>query len=127
MEHKITPHFRLVKCICPCCDRVKVIPRFFRHMELLEKMREILSFPIHINSAYRCEKHNLEVGGSENSYHMTFATDVRPGYGVGFKEKLEAMHKIAKQIGFKGIIYHDSFLHLDTRRRKYYADERKKT
>ena len=127
MEHKITEHFRLIKCICPCCKRVMVTPQFFRHMELLEKAREILSFPIYINSGYRCPPHNTDVGGSGTSQHMKYATDVTVKYGNGFKKRLGALHKMAKQLGFTGVIYHDSFIHLDVRKKKYHADKRKTT
>ena len=127
MERKITEHFRLIKCICPCCKRVKIVKQFFHHMELLEEMRVILGFPIYITSAYRCKEHNTEVGGSKESQHMIFATDVTAKFGNGFKQRLEAMHKMAVRLKFGSIIYHDSFLHLDTRRRKYHDDKRKTT
>jgi len=122
---QITPHFRLVKCVCPCCKRVKVTKRFYNHMELLEKMREILGFPIYITSGYRCKNHNVEVGGSSISQHMEFATDIRPRFGNGFKQKLGVMYNMARALRFTCIIYHDSFLHIDLRRKRYFADKRK--
>lgn len=127
MEHKITPHFRWVKCACPCCKEIKIIPALFRHMELLEKMRERLGFAIHINSGHRCSKHNTAIGGAKASQHLKFATDVRPSYGNGFKQKLLAMHKMAKELGFTCIIHYDSFIHIDTRKKKYFADKRNNT
>ena len=49
----------------------------------MEKVRELLGHPIHINSAYRGPKVNSAVGGSKNSAHMRgYAADfVCPGYG----------------------------------------------
>ena len=49
----------------------------------LEKVRELLGHPIHVNSAYRGPKVNSAVGGSKNSAHMRgWAADiVCPGFG----------------------------------------------
>jgi len=115
---KITEHFLYEDIKCPCCDRLKIIPRMYKHMELLEELREALGFPIIINSGYRCPRHNEEVNGTKNSQHMTFATDVRPKWGKGFKAKLIAMEKIAKNLGFRGIGTYSYFIHLDLREEK---------
>ena len=50
----------------------------------LEKIRDLLGHPIHINSAYRGPKVNSAVGGSKNSAHMSgHAADfVCPAYGT---------------------------------------------
>lgn len=49
----------------------------------MEKVRELLGHPIHINSAYRGPKVNSAVGGSKTSAHMQgYAADfVCPGFG----------------------------------------------
>lgn len=49
----------------------------------LEKVRDLLGHPIHINSGYRGPKVNSAVGGSKNSAHMNgYAADfVCPAYG----------------------------------------------
>lgn len=39
-------------------------------LELLEKIREHFNAPITINSGYRSPKHNRDIGGAENSYHV---------------------------------------------------------
>ena len=38
--------------------------------ENLQKIRDRLNQPIHINSAYRSPSHNLAVGGKSNSQHL---------------------------------------------------------
>ena len=50
----------------------------------LEKVRDLLGKPIHINSAYRGPKVNSAVGGSKTSAHMKgYAADfVCPGFGT---------------------------------------------
>jgi hypothetical protein len=39
-------------------------------MERFDKARQIAGVPFHINSGYRCEKHNKEVGGKKFSSHL---------------------------------------------------------
>ena len=38
--------------------------------EVLDPVREKLGMPIVVNSGYRCEKHNKDVGGVRNSQHL---------------------------------------------------------
>ena len=116
-EH-ITEHFELAKCACPCCDTLKITPGFFAHMKQLEIMREELGFPVIITSAYRCPAHNREVGGAVRSWHLLFATDVRPSRGSGFEDRLKLMYRAAIAPTWHvwgGIGYYDNFLHLDMR------------
>ena len=115
MDSQVTDHFKLSKCLCACCDRIKIVPGFFSHMELLEAMRVDLGFPINIDSGYRCHEHNEESGGAPKSWHMLFATDVRPNWGRGYQHRLLAMYKAALSQNWGGIIYHQSFIHLDRR------------
>ena len=120
---RVTDHFLFSECTCPCCERVKIIPGFFRHMKLLERMRQELGFPIIINSGYRCPEHNREVNGSLHSWHMNFATDVRPAWvqdidDEEFLRRLVSMHESALKLNFGGIGEYNSFLHLDLRQEK---------
>ncbi|MFA6470480.1 MAG: D-Ala-D-Ala carboxypeptidase family metallohydrolase [Candidatus Latescibacterota bacterium] len=108
-----TEHFLYSDFVCPCCDAVKIIPAFYRHTAMLEHMRVQLGFPIIINSGYRCTKHNSEVGGAAHSWHLLFATDIRPGDND--PEKLRALAALAEEMGFGGIGRYDTFIHLDLR------------
>lgn len=115
----ITEHFELIKCACPCCDMLRITPGFFAHMKKLEKMRRELGFPLIITSAYRCPAHNREVGGAVRSWHLLFATDIRPtrmAYaGMTMQQRLKLMYKTALGMKWGGIGYYDNFLHLDMR------------
>ena len=111
----VTDHFTFEECICPCCDRIKLIPWFYAHMELLERMRQGLGFAIIINSGYRCPEHNKEIGGSLKSWHMLYATDVRPNHGSRFTQQLVALYAMADLLDFGGIGCYDTFIHLDMR------------
>jgi uncharacterized protein YcbK (DUF882 family) len=112
-NHHVTEHFLYTDFLCPCCERIRLIPGFTRHVALLERMRRELGFPIAINSAYRCEKHNREVGGVADSWHLLFATDIRPDDGSPVK--LGALFELAEAYGFGGIGRYDTFIHLDLR------------
>ncbi len=112
-NHYVTEHFLYSDFICPCCDTLKIVPGFYRHTGLLERMRIELGFALAVNSGFRCERHNREVGGAARSWHLLFATDIRPVEHS--PEKLAAMYAAAERLGFTGIGRYDTFLHLDLR------------
>lgn len=65
---QLSEHFHASEFVCPCCGTGAVKPRL---IELLEQLRhEVGDAPIHVNSGYRCPKHNAEVGGVANSQHV---------------------------------------------------------
>ena len=83
-------------------------------IDALQLLRTILERPIYINSGYRCDKHNKEVGGSSNSQHVKGnAADIRiKGLSI------EQMYKLVRSFPvFKGIgIYPEQgFVHVDVR------------
>ena len=117
--------------------------RFWDHMEKLQDLRNWWGAPFKVSSGYRSEKHNKVIGGSENSQHKIFATDIIPstkshrieeGYrSLVFGTRTEAMPvaidllaKEAEKIGFDGIGLYDVFIHLDLRGKKARWDNRKK-
>ncbi len=109
------------KIPCSCCGIVIVNELFFLHMALLDRMRDELGFPIYINSGHRCPRHNRNVGGAlpnpetgrMGSWHLRFATDIRPGNGN--PANLALMYAKAKALGFAGIGRANTFLHVDLR------------
>lgn len=47
---------------------------------VLDPLRDIVGFPIYINSGYRCKSLNDAIGGSDNSQHMNgLAADISFG------------------------------------------------
>jgi uncharacterized protein YcbK (DUF882 family) len=116
-NYYVTEHFLYSDFVCPCCDTIKIIPAFYRQTAMLEHMRIELGFPIFINSGYRCPNHNREVGGASRSWHLLFATDIRPGDDAGIQhtEALQALYTLAEEMGFGGIGRYETFLHLDLR------------
>ena len=112
-NYYVTDHFMYSDFICPCCDTLKIVPGFYRHVGLLEQMRQELDFPIIITSGYRCKHHNIKVGGAPRSWHLLFATDIKPENGE--PDKLLAMYETAVDLGFGGIGRYDTHIHLDLR------------
>ena len=63
-------HFSAAELMCPCCgagaDRMS--PSM---LQMAEEIRaENGNKPMLVSSAYRCAKHNAEVGGVANSHHL---------------------------------------------------------
>lgn len=117
----ITEHFQFRELVCPCCERIKVIPALFKHMELLEKIRVNLNFPLVVGSGYRCPERNKQVEGKNQSWHLLFATDIHPEeFSDNYKDKLRLMYQQAIELNFGGIGLYENrgFIHLDMRPNK---------
>jgi len=112
-NHYVTEHFMYSDFTCPCCDRLKIVPGFYRHVSLLEQMRQELRFPIIVTSGYRCKSHNASIGGAPRSWHLLFATDVTTEENDA--GKLSMIYEKAIMLGFGGIGRYDTHIHLDLR------------
>ena len=115
-NYYVTGHFMYNDFICPCCDRLKLIPAFYTHVRMLEEMWERLGFPIEVTSGYRCRSHNAAVKGAPQSWHLLFATDIKPEDGT--TDKLREMYRLALVLDFGGIGLYETYLHLDLRPEK---------
>ena len=98
--------------------------RFWDHMEKLQALRDWWNAPFKVSSGYRSEKHNEVIGGSKNSQHKIFATDIIPSTKSSRIEKpslpnaIDLLADKADEIGFDGIGIYDVFIHLDLRGKK---------
>lgn len=64
----LTEHFSRKEFECPCgCGYSDVDMQL---VELLEGVRKALGRQIKVTSGCRCETHNANVGGSQNSQHL---------------------------------------------------------
>ena len=95
---------------CKCkqlCDETLLDSRI---PNLLQQLEDELGFQIIITSAYRCEQHNKNVGGSTTSTHLE---------GLAVDLWCEDMDKLAKAIERINPEYsigrYNGFLHLDLR------------
>ncbi len=92
---------------CPCCGDNKIDEGF---VELIAAARESAGVPFIINSGYRCEKHNAEVGGSPTSSHMKgIACDIRADNSRNRHDILRAL----MQAGFNRMGVYGGFIHVD--------------
>ena len=92
---------------CPCCHSGGLVPDF---REKLNKAREIAGVPFVLNSAYRCERHNAEVGGSETSAHLFgVAVDIR----ISDSRERFCVLKGLFAAGFHRIGIGKTFIHVD--------------
>lgn len=114
---KLSEHFDADEFVCHCCGKGadKIDPKL---IELLERLRALAEVPIHINCAYRCPKHNAEVGGVPNSQHIagTAADITIPKLSFGQAEHL------VKTLPFDGTGFYPPvesggawFIHVDVR------------
>ena len=103
-------YFTTKELECPCCGKDQMDHVF---MDKLVHFRTEMGFPFNINSAFRCESHNLEVGGAENSAHLkgrAVDINIRGEHALILVEQ-------ARNYGFSGIGVKQKgtsrFVHLD--------------
>ena len=100
-------YFRYDEFKCPCCGENKTDPKL---IDMLDKARELAGVPFIINSGYRCEKHNKEVGGKSNSAHLKGkACDIACADGFSRFAIVNALLKT----GFVRIGIAKTFIHVD--------------
>ena len=79
----------------------------------LERVRSVLSVPMHINSGYRSPKLNSALGGSKNSAHMRGLAADFTAVRLGTPKDICAMIMThAKEIGFDQIIQEGAWVHI---------------
>ena len=84
-----------------------------RLVDVLDKIRERVGRPVYIESGYRCEDHNREVGGVPNSQHVLgTAADITVD-----DISVDELADIAKECGADGVgrYYGLQFVHIDVR------------
>jgi len=103
MSNKIT----MSELRCPCCGETCIDDAFFARLNLA---REIACVPFVINSGYRCEKHNKEIGSTSRNHVDGKAADIRATHGPSRGKILNGLY----QAGFKRIGIGKTFIHADT-------------
>jgi uncharacterized protein YcbK (DUF882 family) len=98
---------------CRCCGKGEPAEEL---IHALRRLSILAACTIWVNSCYRCEKHNLAVGGSPRSQHLTgsaadvWAKALPPDQLALAAEEIEEFRNGG--IGY----YHDKrFVHLDVR------------
>jgi uncharacterized protein YcbK (DUF882 family) len=105
---KISKYFTEAEMEChgdDCCGNTCAMDSSF--MALLDKVRDEIGQPMHVNSGFRCNIHNHEIGGVPNSWHTKgMAADCYVSRG-----KLSTLKDIASQY-FAEVIMYDNFVHI---------------
>lgn len=114
MNENIAPNFKRRELLCFCCQKEGIKDELVFHLQMAHDLLPAHSVMI-ITSGYRCEEHNKEVGGVEDSAHLEgLAADVKcedPRYRFLL---IAALIKV----GFKRIGIYDSFVHCDLAKTK---------
>jgi hypothetical protein len=105
---------------CPCCGECLLMGGF---LDKLNEIRQALGSAMVINSACRCMKHNLAVGGKGKSFHLINEQGVTGLAGccavdvstfMWPNSKREKFLKLARDGGWSvGVA--NSFIHIDRR------------
>lgn len=102
------------KCRCkhPDCTRTLVLHSTIKSFE---RLRDRYSKPIRITSGFRCQKHNLDVGGSFNSYHkIGAAIDIQPWMKPtnlpDYQSALDKLQECAEKY-YDVVIRYNEFIH----------------
>lgn len=100
-------NFHLNEFSCPCCGGNDIKPELVAR---LDKARDIAGLPFKIDSGWRCEAHNKEVGGEEKSSHMNgWAADIFCASSAARFNFLESLQRA----GFNRFGIGKNFIHVD--------------
>jgi len=109
----LSKHFNRSEVACRCGCGANTMD--YETIQKLEQIREHFDTPIIVNSGFRCEKHNTNIGGSKNSLHLS-------GRAVDFylpHQMLQTAYSYCEEImdgkGGLGLYQNSNFIHLDTR------------
>ena len=111
----ISEHFNRSEFACKgtnCCGGSHPVDQGL--VDSLEHLRGIALRPIIVTSGFRCRRHNIEIGGEEDSYHtLAMAADIKcPGLTP---EELAEMAEDVAVFRHGGIGIYPSWVHLDVR------------
>lgn len=109
LNHNLSLNFKVREFICPCCHKEGITDELVFHLQLVHDM-----LPVHrvmiVTSGYRCEEHNKEVKGVENSAHTKgLAADIKYDDSSHKFMLIDAFIKV----GFKRIGIYETFIHVD--------------
>jgi hypothetical protein len=92
------------KCVYPECTLTLYSPST---VESFFGLRDAFGSAIHVNSGFRCQKHNDDIGGKVNSMHCRGqALDL----SVSDPSRLKSLKSLASQF-FDVVIEYDGFIH----------------
>ena len=105
----VSDNFKLSEFSCPCCGIAYI------SKELINRLQQIRNYygkPLIITSGFRCETHNIKVGGKEFSQHLYGNAVDFIIEGISPKEIQKYCENLFKD---GGIGYGKTFTHVDVR------------
>jgi uncharacterized protein YcbK (DUF882 family) len=108
-------------CKCGTCLGVPPNKAATRHLAwVLQQIRDLVNVPIKITSAYRCEQHNQNVGGSTHSQHKLGTAADLQAKGLKAQQLHAAILDLvsSKRIPEGGLGLYETFVHYDIRPKK---------
>lgn len=113
---QISSNFKVKEFKCnDGSDKIIVDTKFVETK--LQDIRNHFKAAITINSAYRTPSYNKKVGGATSSYHVKGRA-----FDIVVKGHTPAeVAKYARSIGVKGVIEYNTFVHVDSRPKQYWA------
>jgi len=105
------------ECKCGCTMPSDVKENIKELAENLQIVRDILQEPIRINSAYRCEAHNQDIGGVPSSQHVLGKASDIVVSNLSPKEVYTALDRLmdGSFIAQGGLGKYNTFTHYDIR------------
>lgn len=113
---KISPNFSVKEFRCKDgSDKILIDVDFVQNK--LQAIRDHFGVPVTINSAYRTNAYNTRVGGAKNSYHKK-----GQAFDIVVKGKTPLqVAQCAQKLEIPGIIQYNTFVHVDSREKRYWA------
>jgi len=103
----MSKHFSLQEMACPCCNNSDIDPGLY---EFLETVRTHYGKPMRVTSGKRCAVHNIKIGGSTYSAHLTGqAADI----ACADSDDKYALVAAAIAAGAEGIGVYTKHVHMD--------------
>lgn len=106
------PDFHPREFACKHCGQYYHSEKF---LDKIQALRYLIGRPLRINSGHRCRTHNTTVtkNPDSRSQHLTIAADI----ALQGHDRHE-LANLAQSVGFTGIGYGSTFLHVDIRPNK---------
>ena len=117
LNEKLSENFLRREFVCPCCGKEEIKDDLVFRLQIARDATRVYHayYVMIINSGWRCEKHNREVGGSETSAHLKgLAADIKC---EDSKTRFHLLTGLLKA-GFNRIEVGGKHIHVDTDKTK---------
>lgn len=110
------PNFTFAELACKGSGSLRV---HYETMDKLQYLRNLYGGPIPVNSYYRSEEYNRQIGGAEASLHMAGRAIDTPLLNGNIAGRMKLVH-LATLAGFRGFGMYEKFTHIDTGRTRFW-------